>query len=103
MDKVIGKIEELDYYKFSLKMEELQHAQSKQKIKELHASLLDKDLENLKLRVALHKHLVSDGRAEVNEVLKGYNEFREELSNKLNIDLKDAVIDGVTLEIKKME
>lgn len=103
MDEIVGKLEELDYYKLSLKMEQFQLVQSKQKIKEQQAALMDKDLEILKLRIALQKNIVSDGRAEVNDELKSYNEFRDELSKKLGIELKDAIIDGVTFEIKRIK
>ena len=101
MDEVIGKIQEIDYLRLALKMEELQHEMSKSKIKEQQSSLLEKDLENLKLRIALHKQIVIDSRQSVNDLKKSYEEFREELSKKLGYELKDLIIDPVTLEVKK--
>lgn len=103
MDEIIGKIEELDYYKLALKMQELQHEQTKLKVKEMYAAMYDKDLENLKLRIALHKQVISEGKMSVNDVKKDYESFRDELSDKLGYPLADLVIDPINFDVKKIK
>jgi hypothetical protein len=103
MDEIVGKIKKSDYLELALKMEELQHEQSKLKIKELQAGLMEKDSEVLKLRIALQKSVVNDGRQMLQDVKKSYEDMRDALGKKLGYELKDLVIDPITLEVKKIK
>jgi hypothetical protein len=103
MDEIVGKLSEAEYYKLALKMEEMQHELAKLKVKEQQTQLLEKDIDIMKLKLALHKQVIIDSRLSFDETKKSYEQFRDELSKTLGFELKDLVIDPYTFEAKKIK
>lgn len=103
MDEVLGKLTAEQYYRWRFVMEEMLHAETKTKMARMQHSAMEKDVELLKMRTALYKHVTKDVEDSAKLKKEQYNKVREELEACAGTALdENIVIDDVTFEIKKL-
>ena len=92
-----------EYWQWRNSCAELWNANSKVKIAELEAKVLEKDAEIMSWRLKLHH--ASKLRAVKEEALNcstEYSKLKEVLEQKLGISLNNKAIDEVTFEVKEL-
>lgn len=103
METILGKLKKADYLQWRVHIAEWQKSQKDLELYVEKGKVLESQLENLKLKIALHKKNLNAKQNNVNEFKSEYENYRTHLENKLKIKLVNCVIDDITLEIKKIE
>jgi hypothetical protein len=91
------------YWKWRNKIEEMKHAETKIKAAQLMNSLMEKDVEILKLRAAIYKQTIKSHEDSHADLKKQYEEIKLELETEIGGSLNNCVIDDHTFEVKKLE
>lgn len=103
METIIGNLSKEQYFELCFLMEKMLKNRMDAKIKEQNLTMMEKDLVIAQLKMALFKQVVKDAQGEASLHKEEYEEFRNKLSVELGYDLKDVIIDPVTLEVKKLQ
>lgn len=97
-----NKLSKAQYWEWRTTIEEMAHAKSKLDNKRLMYSLMDKDIEILRLKLHIYKEQVELAEKHNGDCKKEYDRCREQLEKDLGRSLKDVVIDDLTFEIKEL-
>lgn len=87
------------YWEWRCTLEELKSAKLNEKRVHLEREIMNKEIENRKLKLAMFKEILGTARKSVEAAELENEKFRERLEADLGIDLKDCVIDEVTYEV----
>ena len=96
------KLDEVDYWKWRLTVEELHHAQTRGKFSELRYASMQKDIEIQRLKASAFLNIVTAERGQSLIVQKEYDSLKSELESKYKVSLKDCVINQ-NMEVVKLE
>lgn len=90
------------YWEWRCTTEELKFAKLNEKRIHLEREIMNKEIENRKLRLALFKESVRAARRSVELAEAEYEKFTQSLEEELDMTFKDCVIDEYTYEIKSL-
>ena len=99
---VIGKLEAQEYWNWRFLIAEMQHEETKAKLKQQTLANMEKDMEIAKLRTFIYKKSVQDAQDKVKEKQLDYHQFKHGLEEKYGLSLNNASIDDITFEISKL-
>lgn len=91
------------YWEWRCSIEEMKSAKLNEKRIHLEKEIMNKEIENKKLRLALFKETLGAARNSVANAELEYGKFKERLELELDVDLNNCIIDEVTYELKKLE
>lgn len=101
--KVVGKMTELQYWKWRFYLSDIQMKEKMLLAETRQYDILQKDLELARIRAAGFRNGLQIHSDNVVEAKAEYNKLREELAKEIGVEIKDVIIDEVTLEIKVEE
>lgn len=97
------KLTSAEYWEWRCNIEEIKFCKLNEKRVHLEKELMNRELENKKLRLALFKETVKAARKSVETSEAEYEKFKQSLEKKLGMSLSDCVIDPHTFEVNKLE
>ena len=97
------KMTEAQYWELRCTQEELKFSKLNEKKVHLEREIMNKEIENRKLRLALFKETLKSSRAFVEQCEKEHENTLERLSKDIGVDLKNCSIDPYTFEVKSLE
>jgi hypothetical protein len=100
---VIGKLEAAEYWNWRFLIAEMQHEETKAKLKSQVLSGMEKDLEIAKLKTFIYKKSIQDAQDKVKEAQLSYHEFKAQLEEKYGFSFNNTTINDITLEISKLD
>lgn len=102
METVIGKLTPAQYWQWREFIEEMHHAETKEKLAKMNSLLMEKDIETGKLRLMLQRIGVKDIESATKDKKKQYQDLKQELETLHGISLNSVIIDEVTFEVKML-
>lgn len=90
------------YWEWRTTVEELKSAKLNERRIHLERELLNKEIENKKMRLALFKETVTSAQSEVLKATKEYEKMKQRIEEKVGFSINNCVIDDITLEVKKL-
>lgn len=100
MTTKLKKIPENLYWEWRCTLEELKVAKLNEKRLHLEQEIMNKEIENRKLKLALFKETVRAARASVVSRQEDQEKIKQRIEEKLKMKLEDHVIDPYTYEVK---
>ena len=106
------KIEKLDepikltkeqFWKWNGYIEKMTHGETKLKLVRLQGLVSEKDLEILRLKIALFRQNIQIAEENYNNYKAEYEEVKKQLETELGLSLNGCSIDEITLEIHKLD
>jgi hypothetical protein len=97
----IGNLSEAEFFRWKLSLTEVFLAEAKGKLAQARVASMEKDVELVRLQIALAKHGLGDAQDSINGAKEAYRRFREEIKESKGFDLSDCVIDEITYEVRK--
>lgn len=91
------------YWEWRCTTEELKSAKLNEKRIHLEQEIMNKEIENRKLKLVLFKETVRAARKSAENAKAEYERFVQSLEEELKVDLKNCAIDEYTFEIKPFE
>jgi uncharacterized protein YjaG (DUF416 family) len=100
--KKTKKLNELQYYKWRLSIEKMQHAETKKKLSENKLRQKELEVQNLTLRTNIFRGVVSQMEEEISVFRREYDTIKEEIEKELGVSLNEKIIDEITFEVKEL-
>lgn len=97
------KMTPAQYWEWKCSIEEMKLAKMNEKRVFLEKELMNRELENKKLRLALFKDTVKSARNSVTTKEEDFEKTKQRIEEELGMELKDCTIDPYTYEIRKIE
>lgn len=91
------------YWEWRCTMEELKFAKLNEKKVHLDRELMNKELENRKLKLALYKDIVKSARGSVENAELEYGNIKKRMEEEIGMSFENCVIDEYTYEVKKLD
>ena len=96
------KLDAGQYWEWVCTMEQLKASKLNEKRIHLEREIMNKQIENAKLKLALFKETVQAARRSVEKAELESEKFIQRLQEELGIDLKECVIDENTFEVRNL-
>jgi len=96
-NKIKGKMSEVQFLKWRLAIEQMQHASTKAQLQEKTYSVMGKDMEISRMKVALYRPTVNSAVENAKLAEIAYHKVREELEVELGFTLKDTIVNEITM------
>lgn len=90
------------YWEWRCTLEELKVAKLNEKRLHLEQEIMNKEIENRKLKLALFKETVRAARSSVVSRSEDQEQIKQRIEEKLEMSLEDHVIDPYTYEVKPL-
>lgn len=97
------KLKKSSYWNWRHKIEEMQHADTKLKLVRLTASLMEKEIETMRLKTQIYNQTIKTHEESCAARKKEYGDIKLQLENEIGHSLNNCTIDDVTLEVIKHE
>lgn len=97
------KLTETQYLKWKISIQQMWLEESKLKETTLKSSLMEKEIEVLRLKHNLYRETIRAQQDKVKDSKVHYNDLKQEIEKELDISLNDCVIDEVTYEITELK
>ena len=94
------KMTAAQYWEWRCSIEEIKVAKLNEKKAHLENEILNKDIENKKLKLVLFKESARSARSSVLATQEDFEQTKQRIEKELGISLKDCTIDPYTYEIK---
>jgi len=97
------KISPALYWEWRCTTEEIKSAKINEKRIHLEREIMNKDIENRKLKLALYKETVLAARRSVEHCEAEYKKIKQRLEDELEMSFEDCVIDEFTYEVRSLK
>jgi hypothetical protein len=101
--EVVAKLTKEQYLGWRLALEKLNHARTTLDLANKVASNQMLQIENLQLKSAMYKHIINSKAEDIKTAEGEFMSVRKILESEIGFEIKDVVIDEVTLEVKREE
>jgi len=99
----IGQIPPVQYWKWRLSIEEMQHSDTRREVTMMHFRLKEKEIENNTMQLSFLRNKIKEKIADQEKYKTEYDTIVKEIEEELNLTLKDCIIDEYTFEVKKLD
>ena len=99
----IKKLTSAQYWEWKCSIEELKSSKLNDKRVHLEQEIMNKEIENRKLKLALYKETVRSARSSVVHMQENFEKIKQRIEEELGMSLQDCTIDPYTLEVKKIQ
>ncbi len=96
------KLTPAQYWEWKCYLEEMNKAKVNDKRVNLEQEIMNKEIENRKLKLALFKETVRSARRSVISSQEEFEKVKQRIEEELGMKLEDCTIDPYTLEVKKI-
>lgn len=97
------KIKADQYWEWRTTVEEMGHSETKLKLVRMSHALMEKEIENQRLKSAMYKAQIKAHEEQHNLAKKNYEELKLRIEKKIGQSLNNCVIDDVTFEVKSLD
>lgn len=97
------KIKADQYWEWRTTVEEMDHSETKLKLIRMTHALMEKEIENQRLKSAMYKAQIKTQEEQHALAKKNYQELKLRIEKKIGQSLNNCVIDDVTFEVKSLD
>jgi hypothetical protein len=91
------------YWLWRHKIEEMQHAETKLRNKQLTFALMEKDIEIQKHKAIIYKEQIKNAEEKLKTFKEEYEQIKKDLEQSLGMSLNNTSIDDITFEVKMLD